>query len=74
MDYNTAVREKLTRQKEVVKQPLMQDHKFQQTFYTQTSYEPRKFLWFKINKKVGEQIIPVGLCAICDKLEIEHDA
>lgn len=49
-------------------------HKFKQTFYIQESYEPRKYLWFTFNKKVGQEAIPVGLCAVCDKLEIEHNA
>jgi hypothetical protein len=48
-------------------------HKFKQTFYIQDSYEPKKFLWFKFNKKVGQEVIPVGLCSVCDKLEIEHN-
>lgn len=99
MDYNTAVKEKMERQKAEEKSTyekisdaaeksseIFHDivdkaalaatgyHEFKQTFYTQKSFEPKKFLWFKFNKQVGEEIIPVGLCAICDKLEIEHDA
>lgn len=50
------------------------DHKFKQTFYIQESFEPRKFLLWRYNKKVGSTQIPVDLCAICNKLEIEHYA
>jgi hypothetical protein len=47
-------------------------HDFKQSFYIQDTYEPKRFLFYKYNKKIGSQKIPIGLCEICDKLEIEH--
>lgn len=82
MTYEEAVREKKIKQREqfgkllpdnitVTSDP--EDHKFKQTFYIQESFEPRKLLWFTFNKKVGQEVIPVGLCSVCNKLEIEHN-
>lgn len=80
MDYNTAVKEKMARQKEAeIDTPVIEIksegivHPFQQSFYTQESFEDRKFLWFRYRKSVGKKVFPRGLCEICDKLEIEHD-
>ena len=80
MDYNQAVKEKMVRQKEDsfhVAQPvditLPLLHKFEQSFYIQDNYENRKFLGFNYKKLVGKNVIPVGLCAVCNKLEVEHN-
>jgi hypothetical protein len=78
MDYNTAVREKLARRKEagitasLIDTEVKLDHEYKRTTYTQTNYEDRKFLWYNYKKKISEQIIPVELCQVCKKLEIEH--
>ncbi len=82
MDYNQAVKEKLARQQfqadaSFIKQPLftpLQNHPFQQSFIIQDTFEHRKFLLWKYNKKVGTLTIPRGLCEVCNKLEIEHNA
>lgn len=77
MDYKTAVKEKMTRQKEqeIVDNIFIEpkeNHSFQETFYIQDNYEPKQILFFKYNKKIGTLKIPIGLCQVCNKLEVEH--
>ena len=77
MDYNTAVREKMTRMMEEPIVPpilnaIMNRHDFQQSCIEQESFEPRKFLFYKYNKKVRTLKEPTGLCLVCRKLEVEH--
>ena len=86
MDYNQAVREKQIRQKEETLVPkfpfptphlIIDDyitHSFQQSFIIQNNFELRPFLWFHYKKKLPEVVIPTGLCEICGKLEVEHNA
>lgn len=49
------------------------NHSFEQSFITQESFEPRKFLFIKYNKKVRTLKEPTGLCLVCRKLEVEHE-
>ena len=86
MDYEQAVKEKMQRQKEETLVPNFpfpephliindyEDHPFQQSYIEQESFEPRKFLFYKYNKKVRTLKEPTGLCYVCRKLEVEHNA
>ncbi len=49
------------------------NHEFIQKFIIQQNYEIHKFLWFfSYRKKVDRVVIPTGLCALCNLLEIQH--
>jgi len=48
-------------------------HKFKQKFIIQKIYEHKKFWFLNYKKKVGIQIIPIALCEVCNKLEVEHN-
>jgi hypothetical protein len=75
MDYETAVQQKMNRQKEEEKYfvPIKLDHPFEQSFIKQTIYEIHKVLFWSYQKQVGVKLIPSGLCAKCNRLAVEHD-
>ena len=68
MDYETAVKQKIARQE--MEKKL--NHPFQQSYFTQQNYEIHKFLFWNYKKEVDKVVIPTGLCAICNKLAVEH--
>ena len=74
MDYSQAVREKQIRQGKTVEVLFEDPHDFKQSFIVQNNFELRPFLWFHYKKKLPEVVIPTGLCDVCGKLEIEHNA
>lgn len=63
--YDKMVQEKKARQE--------LGHSFVEKFIIQATFEPKKFLLWRYNKKVGTLTIPTGLCDVCNKLEIEHN-
>ncbi len=76
-NYNQMVKEKMARMMEAPVVPpilkaIIDRHNFQQSFIKQESFEPRKFLFIKYNKKVRTLEVPTGLCYVCKKLEIQH--
>jgi len=50
----------------------MKDHKYKEEFIIKRDYEIRNFWFFHYKKRIAEQIIPTRFCAVCHKLDIEH--
>lgn len=80
MTYDEAVKLKIERQKEagtfVEEKEVLKTstHVFTQSFIIQNNFEVHSFLGvFKRKINVGTNVIPTGLCEICNKLEIEHN-
>ena len=52
---------------------LISDHKYIAKFWVKKDYEYRKLLGiFHYKKLVSEQVIPLGMCDVCDLPELEH--
>ena len=61
-----------TEQRNIFTSPT--SHAFKQKVIIQKDYEQKSFLGFNYKKLVGKKIIPIALCEICNKLEVEHNA
>ena len=48
-------------------------HPYNQRFYIQESFTPKKFLWYNYKSNVVKTVIPTGLCDVCSLPPLAHE-
>ena len=58
---------------EIAEQYKKEHHSYNQRFYIQESFTPKKFLWYNYKSNVVKTVIPTGLCDVCGLPVLAHE-
>ena len=58
---------------EIADQYKKEHHPYNQRFYIQESFTPKKFLFWNYKSNIIKTVIPTGLCEVCSLPALAHE-